>query len=194
VVRAVVAVLACSFLAGAVGYLIGVREQETPSNAVDVGFLTDMSDHHDQAVTMALSVYNRTTDPTIRSFAQDVLLFQRSDLGRMAAYLDDHGVARPDWDPERPAMQWMGMATPAGRMTGMASDDQLAALDDATGRDLDLMFLDLMTVHHRGGVEMAEYAAQHAADPRVRELAGRIAGLQAGEIEEYAQYRARLGP
>jgi uncharacterized protein (DUF305 family) len=193
-VRAVVAVLACSFLAAAVGYAIGVREERTPSNAVDVGFLTDMSDHHDQAVTMALSVYNRTTDPTIRSMAQEVIIFQRSDLGRMAAYLDDHGVARPDFDPDRPAMQWMGMAMPAGRMTGMASEDQLAALDEATGRDLDLMFLDLMTVHHRGGVEMAGNAAEHAADPRVREMAARMASQQSGEIEEYARYRARIAP
>ena len=62
-----------------------------------------MSDHHDQAVTMALSVYNRTTDPTIRSFAQDVLVFQRAELGRMAAYLEDHDAVRPDYDPERPS-------------------------------------------------------------------------------------------
>jgi len=182
------------FLAGAVGYAVGVRQQRTPSNAVDVGFLVDMSDHHDQAVTMALTVYNRTTDPTIRGFAQDVLVFQRSELGRMAAYLEDHDAVRPDYDPDRPAMAWMGMPMAASRMTGMASEDQLTALAEATGRELDLMFLDLMTVHHRGGIEMADYAAVHAADPRVRTLATRIARQQTSEIEEYAQYRATIAP
>ena len=54
------------------------------------------------------------------------------------------------------------------------------------------MFLDLMTVHHRGGVEMAEYAAAHAADPKVRALAARMASQQSSEIEEYAQYRTKI--
>jgi uncharacterized protein (DUF305 family) len=191
-VRALVVVLAFSFLAGAIGYAVGVRQQKTPSNAVDVGFLIDMSDHHDQAVTMALTVYNRTTDPTIRSFAQDILIFQRYELGLMSAYLDDHHGVRPDYDPERPAMGWMGMTMTAGSMTGMASDDQLAALTDATGRDLDLQFLDLMTAHHRGGVEMADYAAAHAADPHVRALAARMASQQTSEIDEYTAYRAKI--
>ena len=132
-VRAVVATLACAFLAGAIGYLVGVRQEKVPSNAVDVGFLTDMSDHHDQAVTMALSTYNRTTDPTIRSFAQDVLIFQRYELGIMSAYLEARGAVRPDFEPGRPAMAWMGHAMPAGSMTGMATDDELAALQSATG-------------------------------------------------------------
>ena len=193
-VRAVAVVLACAFLAGAVGYAVGVRQQRTPSNAVDVGFLVDMSDHHDQAVTMALSTYNRTTDPTIRSFAQDVLIFQRYELGLMSAYLDDHGAVRPDFDPARPAMGWMGHTMAAGTMTGMATDDQLAALQSATGRDLDVMFLDLMSAHHRGGVEMAQYAAEHAADPKVRALAARMASQQTSEIEEYGQYRAKIAP
>ena len=193
-VRAVVVLVACSFLAGAVGYAVGIRQQRTPSNAVDVGFLVDMSDHHDQAVTMALSVYNRTTDPTIRSFAQDILIFQRAELGRMAAYLEDHDAVRPDYDPNRPSMAWMGMSMTASRMTGMASDDQLVALTQATGRDLDVMFLDLMTAHHRGGVEMADYAAAHAADPKVRALASRMASQQTSEIDEYSRYRAQIAP
>ena len=134
-----------------------------------------MSDHHDQAVTMALSTYNRTTDPTIRSFAQDVLIFQRYELGVMAAYLADHGAVRPDFDPARPAMAWMGHEMTAGCMTGMATDDQLAALKNATGHDLDLMLLDLMSAHHRGEIKMADDAAEHAADPKVRALAERIA-------------------
>jgi uncharacterized protein (DUF305 family) len=112
----------------------------------------------------------------------------------MSAYLADHGTVRPDFDPARPAMGWMGHSMTAGTMTGMATDDQLAALQSATGRDLDVMFLDLMSAHHRGGVEMAEYAAEHAADPNVRALAARMASQQTSEIEEYAQYRTKIAP
>ena len=172
--------VACAFLAGAVGYAVGVRQEKVPSNATDVGFLIDMSDHHDQAVTMALSTYNRTTDPTIRSFAQDVLIFQRYELGLMPAYLADHGAVRPDFDPDRPAMGWMGHSMAAGTMTGMATDDQLAALQSATGRDLDVMFLDLMSAHHRGGIEMAERRRRPRGRPE-RAGPGRPHGQPADE-------------
>ena len=190
--RAIAAAVAVAFLGGAVGYFVGVRSERTPSNAVDIGFLQDMSDHHDQAITMALETYNRTEDPTIRGFAQDVLIFQRYELGLMAAYLADHNAARPDYDPQRLTMGWMDMPVPLQDMPGMASADDMAALKTATGTDLDHRFLALMSAHHEGGVHMATYAAEHAADPNVRALAKRMAAYQATEINEYADYRARL--
>ncbi len=188
-IRAAALALALAFLGGAVGYLVGTRSSATPSNAVDIGFLQDMADHHDQAITMALETYNRTQDPVIRGFAQDVLLFQRYELGQMDAYLADHRAARAGFDPQRTTMSWMGMGTPLESMTGMASREDMTALGHATGSDLDRTFLELMTAHHEGGVHMASYAALHAADPKVRALADRMAKFQATEINEYRQYR-----
>ena len=50
-----------------------------------------------------------------------------------------------------------------------------------------------MIAHHRGGVDMAEYAARHAEDPRVRRLAEVMADVQAKEIREYEIELDRLG-
>ena len=186
-------VLAVAFLVGAVGYLIGVRTSEQSTSSVDVGFLVDMSDHHDQAVRMALMELAHGQDPTVRGFAQDVLLFQSSELGAMGVLLDEQGATRPDLDPDRTAMAWMAMGSPVGSMPGMATETQLTALDAARGTEADLLFLELMTAHHRGGLHMAQYAAVHASDARVRAIAARMAQYQEVEIREYEAQRDRLG-
>jgi uncharacterized protein (DUF305 family) len=155
--------------------------------------MADMSDHHDQAVQMAIMELAHGQDPTVKGFAQDVLLFQRSELGAMAVLLDDHGASRPDYDPERTAMAWMGMSTPLSEMPGLATDLEMSELDAARGRASDLLFLSLMSAHHEGGLHMAEYAAANASDPRVRALAERMAEYQAVEVREYEMAQERLG-
>src|SRR4051794_25980322 len=105
--QVVLGIAALCFLAAAVGYLVGTRSP-TPTSSADVGFLLDMSDHHDQAVSMAICAADRATDPVTRGFAREVLVFQNRELGRMQELLNDRGVERPN-DEDRPAMAWMGM-------------------------------------------------------------------------------------
>jgi uncharacterized protein (DUF305 family) len=178
-------VVALLFLAGAVGFVIGGRDADVPTSAVDEGFLVDMSEHHDQAVTMALYDLANGQDPTTRQFATEVLLSQRQELGQMARMLAERDMSRPDYDPDRPAMGWMGMATTASTMPGMASAADLARLEGSEGLEADELFLELMMAHHEGGIHMAEDAARNAEDPAVRELAARIAKVQASEVVEY---------
>jgi uncharacterized protein (DUF305 family) len=187
----VVAVLAVCFLAGSIGYVIGTRNT-FPTSAVDVGFLMDMSDHHDQAVAMSLCTANRATENVTREFAKETLVFQSHDLGVMQVWLEDQGKRRPTED-DRPTMAWMGMSSTRKTMPGMASDAEVDALCAATGRDIDRLFLTLMRNHHRGGVHMAEYAADHAASPRLRDFASVMAKNQAVEANEYTETLKRLG-
>ena len=51
----------------------------------------------------------------------------------------------------------------------------------------------MMIDHHKGGFHMAAYAAEHASDPRVRDLAGRIVQQQQGEIADFERAAQRLG-
>jgi uncharacterized protein (DUF305 family) len=192
-IQIVVAVLAVCFLAGTVGYVIGgAGSGRPPSSAVDEGFLVDMSDHHDQAIQMSLCTVDRATEATVRHFAAEVLVFQSNDIGLMQAWLADREVTRPD-TLDRPAMAWMGMATPASSMPGMATDAQLKELCTATGRDVDRLFLQLMREHHKGGIHMADDAKDRAADPVLRAFAAKMATNQTVEVNEYTQTLVRLG-
>jgi uncharacterized protein (DUF305 family) len=186
------AVLAVCFLAGAIGYLIGTREAPVPTSEIDQGFLLDMSDHHDQAISMALCTVPKTGDTVVRSMAIDVLVFQNRELARMGSLLEQMEVERPPTEG-RTAMAWMGMPTPVEQMPGMATPAELEELCAATGRDVDRLFLRLMREHHLGGVHMAEVAQAQAASPRVRSLAETMVRNQRIEANEYAAHEKRLG-
>ena len=188
--QAIGLVLSLLFLAGAVGYMIG-GERPPGESSADVGFLRDMTTHHDQAVEMANLVVERATEPLVRTFAREVLLTQRFELGLMSAWLGEWGY---DYDAERPeAMAWMGVPTPIEEMPGMASAVQMAALRRAQGRQVDALFLDMMSEHHRGGADMAATAVRVVKDADVRALAEGVARNQRIEINEYQGARQRLG-
>lgn len=192
VVKWGVMAVAVAFLMVAIGYFVGVRTAERPHNAADVGFLQDMTDHHDQAVEIARLVKDRASDSTIRSMANEVVMFQRYELGQMATMLNDLGAEPLPSDPNRTTMAWMDMSTPLRTMNGMATPEQMDALEAATGEEVDLLFLELMIAHHQGGVHMGEAAAERGSDPVVREFARKLAKNQATEIREYEGVRNRL--
>ena len=188
--QAVGLVLALLFLAGAVGYMVGGDRPPGRSSA-DVGFLQDMTTHHDQAVEMANLVVERAAEPLVRTFAREVLITQRYELGLMSAWLGEWGYG---FDADRAeAMAWMGVPIPPAEMPGMASAVQMDALRRAEGRQVDALFLSMMTQHHWGGVDMAAAALSVVEDPDVRALAEAIARNQLIEINEYRAARQRLG-
>lgn len=190
----IVAVVALAFLFGAVGYAIRAFAEPSPNelSATDEGFLLDMVDHHDQAVEMSLLVLAAAEDPTVRAFAQEIVLQQRWELGIMESVLGRGGVERGT-DPERPAMEWMGMApVPSSAMPGMASTEELEALDEAPPGEAEVLFLELMIDHHLAGAEMGEYEAANGSNAYVRDFAERIAANQLAEIAEYELVLDRL--
>lgn len=183
-------VLVLMYLAGAIGYMVG-NGRPPGAESTDVGFLQDMTVHHDQAVSMANVTLAKTTEPAVAAFAREVLITQRYELGLMAAWLGRWGYRV---DGERTtAMAWMGMPTPVAEMPGMASEVQMRELAKAEGRQVDSLFLTMMREHHRGGVEMASVAATTAKDASVRALAATIARNQRIEINELESARQRLG-
>lgn len=185
----VVLVAAFAFLAGAAVYFFENRES-SPS-AVDAGFYQDMIFHHEQAVEMSLIELENGSDPTVRSFAQEIVIFQEYEIGRMDARLRQWGLDRLDADDT--SMSWMGDGMRTGDMPGLASEEQLDGLRAAEGAAADVRFLELMAEHHRAGADMAHYAAEHADDDDVRSLARLIARNQAVEIVEFARTAERLG-
>lgn len=187
----VVAALAFAFLGGAIGYLVG-EGRDPGENSIDVGFLRDMIDHHEQAVAMSRMVLAKDdVDPITRAFAEEVLIFQMREIGIMDTFLDQWGYVRGDL--ERRAMTWMDMGVPVADMSGMQTPEALEALDAASGAEADERFLTMMRDHHRGGLHMAERAAQDAGTESVRELADRMARFQSAEIDEYTGALRRMG-
>jgi uncharacterized protein (DUF305 family) len=180
-----------ALMVGVGGVLVYQKATTPGAGSVDVGFMQDMTTHHQQAVEMASVVAENGADPDIRAFAREILVFQQYEVGYMEALLEDWG--QWPFPQDRTAMEWMGMSTAPADMPGMQTEAKIQQLADAKGTDVDALFIPMMIDHHRGGVHMAEYAAQHASDPRVRDLAQRIVTQQSGEIADFQRAAKRLG-
>lgn len=179
-----------------VGVLVG-RPWYPDDSSVDAGFARDMSTHHAQAVSMSATTYGRSTDPSIRQLAIDIGLTQQAQIGIMKSWLETWNLS-PTGD--QPVMSWMeehgdGHAghTEGNLMPGMASAEEMAKLEAATGKELDILFCQLMLRHHIGGIEMAEYAVEHASEHRVRELAAGMVRAQEAESTVLRDQLSRLG-
>ena len=183
-------VAAVAFLGGAVGYTLG-RGRPPAASSADVGFLQDMILHHEQAVRIAATGVTEAGESTVRHFSREVLIFQQYEIGLMEAWLQRWG--HPRVADRGMVMGWMGHPVPPDEMPGLAGDDELERLERAEGRDVDALFLQLMTEHHRGGVHMAEAAVSRVRDTAVRDLAVRMARNQRTEITEYETAATRLG-
>lgn len=181
--------LVMAFFGGAVGYVVGVGRAPS-TDSVDVGFYRDMTVHHDQAIQMAVIELSHGENSIVRSFAKEILIFQRWEMGRMYERLRGWGITT---EPPTTSMAWMGMPVETAAMPGLATSDQMRALQGARGAAADAMFLELMAAHHIGGIHMAEYAAKRADHADVRALAEVMVRNQASDIGEFRQVAERFG-
>ncbi|CAN5163776.1 DUF305 domain-containing protein [soil metagenome] len=188
---AIAAAVLAVVIAASAGLLVGDRmASSTPGvDSVDAGFARDMQIHHAQAVEMSLIVRDRTLDPAVRTLAYDILASQQHQRGQMAAWLTEWSLPQTSTDP---VMQWMrgdmgdmamGDTSPGGAvMPGMATAADVDGLRELSGVEAEIRYLELMTVRHRAGVEMAQYAADHAAEQQVVDLAQAMVSAQDSEI------------
>jgi uncharacterized protein (DUF305 family) len=196
--RLVVAAVIVAVLLGAGGFLIGrfssPTADVTPSTTSSAaGFLRDMQVHHAQAVDMAMTIRDISTDPDLRRLAYDIALGQSTQSGEMAGLLEAWGLSQAS---SQLPMAWMSQpvidgsdgghghgATPDGTMPGLATSAQLAQLKAATGVAAEKLFLTLMIAHHRGGLEMAEGVLARTTVPQVVSLANGIIITQQADID-----------
>ncbi|HEX5588443.1 MAG TPA: DUF305 domain-containing protein [Acidimicrobiia bacterium] len=183
--------VALCFLVGVIGYWIGQPDDAEPFSDVDVGFLADMTAHHQSAIDMSLAYLNRGADPTVEHFARDILLSQTQEIAVMNSLLVDAGTPASVGDDV--AMDWMGMAVPPSAMPGIPTSAEQAALAAAQGTAADDLFTALMIRHHAAGAAMAEFAAEHGSNSKVRNLAAAMAKVQRTEINEMNTRRVALG-
>jgi uncharacterized protein (DUF305 family) len=185
------AVVTGLFAAAAIWALGANDEPPPPMNAVDVGFLQDMIDHHEQALVISNVYLDGNETRPAAPYAREVIMFQERDLGWMRDWLAEEGY--PEGEPDRIAMQWMDDPTPVGEMRGMQTPERLQELADATGDDADRLFFVIMTDHHLGGVHMADHAAANGQRPEITDFAASVARNQRIEVVEYERAMERLG-
>ena len=204
----VLACLAIGGLAFAIGRFstFGASVATPSTDSAEAGFSRDMQVHHAQAIAMAMEIYRKTDDEELRVLSYDIATGQAGQRGEMFDWLVQWGLPQSGG----PMMAWMssseadhahGGAEPGAELTddeardamGMATDAELSALADASGREADCLFLELMIRHHEGAVPMAAAVLELGSEPRVLRVAESMRAGQTAEIEAMQAMRARLG-
>ncbi|WP_375002506.1 DUF305 domain-containing protein [Aeromicrobium sp. CTD01-1L150] len=196
--------VALAGLGVAVGWFAGLlvhgdgheqHEAQEPA-AADIGFSQDMVVHHEQAVEMARIVQGRV-EGRVGVLAASILEVQTREVGIMRGWLDLWGASQVAGEP----MAWMdGEHAGHGEessgdapMPGLASVSEMQSLDDLTGEELEVQFLQLMLRHHEGGIEMAEHGSRMASVDAVSALARSMSVEQQQESELIVQLLAERG-
>lgn len=185
--------------AGAVTYAVADGDEPTAkaptADSADAGFARDMSVHHQQAVEMSYIVRDRTDDEDVRRLAYDIAQTQANQRGMMLGWLDLWGLPKVSSDAP---MTWMGMGNaPAGEdgalMPGMATNTEMKKLGELNGEQAEILFLQLMTTHHKGGVHMAEGCVSKCTVGAEKRLAQGMVRGQESEIQLMADMLEERG-
>lgn len=153
-------------------------------NAADVMFATMMLPHHAQAVEMSsVALAKDGLDPRVAEIAEQVRTAQAPEIEEMRGWLREWGEPVPEGAQDMAGMD-MGSSsgeTSAGMPGGM-SVAEIERLRDASGAEASRLFLEQMTVHHEGAIEMAEVEVRQGRYPAAVDLARSISRTQQEEI------------
>ncbi|UWP79960.1 DUF305 domain-containing protein [Dactylosporangium fulvum] len=191
----------------AIGWLVPVLQRPGDASA-EAGFVRDMQTHHAQAVEMSMILYGRSSNQELRTVAMDIALTQQAQIGMMRSLLKEWHLEPTGPDP---VMAWMHSpasardATPGadmsgmqmtvnaeGLMPGMASAAELNRLRKAASPELDLLFCELMTRHHLGGIMMVDAVLARTDRQQVRDLAEPMRTSQRYDITLFGKLTERI--
>lgn len=164
----------------------GAGSAAAEHNDADVQFAQNMIPHHSQAIEMADLVIAGGVDPEVKALANRIKGEQGPEIETMRGWLRQWG------ESEQASGDMPGMDMGGQSGMGMMSDDDMRKLQVASGAELDRMFLEMMTEHHRGAIEMARTEVEDGRYPPAKDLAEKIGDDQQAEIDEMQALLGRL--
>lgn len=131
-------------------------------------FAMMMIPHHQQAVDMSKLATTHTTTASVLKLAAQIEAAQAPEIKQMTNWLDEGQSAADMMHHD------MGMG-------GMMSDEEMAALEAATGKAFDKLYLTGMIKHHEGALQMVQMIAD-SKNAEVIALHDAIVKAQTAEI------------
>jgi uncharacterized protein (DUF305 family) len=147
-------------------------------NDADVDFAMNMVAHHQQAIEMADLVLDKEgVNDEVINLALAIKEAQGPEIDTMTAWLDSWG---------------QGSMSGMDHGGGMMSEDDMAALESATGPEASSLFLEQMIEHHQGAITMAQDEVDMGENPDATALAQKIIDDQTSEIATMQDLLANL--
>lgn len=158
-------------------------------NDADIMFAQMMIPHHQQAVEMSEMLLAKEGIPAqVVEFAQGVIDAQGPEIDRMNAMLEawDQQPVTDSGGMDHGKMSGMDHGEMGG-MSGMMSQEDMTALEEAQGTEAARLYLEQMTAHHEGAVDMARDEVADGQNPHAITLAEQVISDQEAEIAQMQQ-------
>ena len=172
---------------------VGGADTESPSaqfNDADVAFAQGMIPHHQQAVEMAQTAEERAQSSEVKQLAADIEAAQGPEIEQLTSWLEAWGEEVPGASSGDDGMAGMDHGDSSMDMGGMMSSEDMNMLGSTSGAEFDQMFLEMMTEHHRGAIDMANTEVAEGENADAIEMAKEIITTQEAEIEQMEQLLA----
>jgi len=152
-------------------------------NDADVAFATGMIPHHAQALSMVDLTRDRELDPEVRQLAEDIRAAQAPEIEQMTGWLTAWDEPVPETMRDHANAHGGDEMEMDSSMPGMMSEEEMSELENAPDAEFQAMWLEMMTEHHQGAIEMAQAEQSEGAFAPAVELAETIESTQQAEIE-----------
>jgi uncharacterized protein (DUF305 family) len=152
------------------------------SQPFDLQFIDTMTHHHQGAIDMAKMALTKSNNDELKKFAQKIIDDQNKEIGQMRDW-------REKWYSGKPAalnMEMPGMGDSMKMMMG----DGMKKMEASSGKEFDLMFLDMMKPHHAGAIAMAKDALAKAEHQEIKTMSNEIIKAQEAEIKQIDTWKA----
>ena len=144
----------------------------------DIMFLQMMIPHHQQAIDISNLAMKASQDTELIELAKIIARDQAAEIKQMKAWLTDAGASED-------------MGHSMDGMGGMLSDDELAALSAATGKEFDVLWLKGMTEHHDGAIHMTQMI-EDAQNADIKAFGTKVIKDQSEQIDQMKKMLARI--
>ena len=143
----------------------------------DVMFLQMMIPHHQQAIDISDLALTKGEDSELLALAKNIRDEQAAEIVKMKAWLEEANASSH---------------SDSHSMDGMLSDSELAALDKASGKSFDVLWLKAMTGHHTGAIDMATMI-ENAKSAEIKSFGEGIVASQSAQNKAMAAMIKRIG-
>jgi uncharacterized protein (DUF305 family) len=150
-------------------------------NPADVAFAQRLIPQLTQEADLGGLAQERAGSAQIKDLAQRMPDERRPWIDQMTGLLREWNAQVPD--SSAPDAQF-------GKIPGMASDQEIRQLTDASGPAFDGQFTQLMIHHHQGAISLANNERSNGQSSRLKAIALEIVNAEQHEITELGAARA----
>ncbi|WNG87911.1 DUF305 domain-containing protein [Mycobacterium sp. ITM-2016-00317] len=151
-------------------------------NEADIAFATDMVPHHAQAIDLARTAAERSTNPEVVRLAEQIVAVAQPELNILNVFL-------VQWkeNPENGTGADADSGAPDEDLPGTVDDATIARLGSLSGPEFDRLWLQSMISQNRGAIEIANAEIADGVNVDAVSIARTIVAGQQAQIAKMTQ-------